>query len=1143
MNSVKQARLLYLCLLAFCTLACQRSGKEEQIRQSQTGTPPHSTKKEFKLFTHRSPSSTGIFFSNDLEESPYRNILLYQYYYNGGGVALGDINNDGHTDIFLTANMGSNKLYLNQGGFRFEDISLQAGLGKSTEPGWYTGATMVDINHDGFLDIYVCRSGNLQPENRRNLLYVNNQDSTFTENAAFYGLDDPGYSVQTSFFDYDKDGDLDMFLINHGLDYYGHLPAYTSRTRDPYIGDKLFRNEEGRFVDVSAEAGILGSKEGFGLGVSVADVDNDGWDDIYVSNDFFEHDYLYVNQRDGTFRESIKSATRQIPFFSMGVDMADFNNDGWQDIMALDMAIEDNRRQKTNLAGISNFQFWQFVDKGYHYQYMYNSLQLNNGPDPKGNISFSNIARLAGVFQTDWSWAALFADLDNDGWKDLLVTNGLRKDVMNNDFIAGLNQNLDKMHSTFTDLSPQKAQEFLDQMPSEKVRNYLFHNQGDLTFKNKAEEWGLDALTFSSGAAYGDLDNDGDLDLVINNLEGEAGVYENNAESAPGKNNFFRLKLKGDAKNPFGIGTKVTLYKNDSLQVQQLYPTRGFQSSVEPILHFGVNQWEELDSVKIEWPDRKVIVLTHVPTNQHITVEHYYALKDPEKQVEKEDKLFQDVTQQVAVDYRHQESKYDDFALELLLPRKFSSEGPCLQTGDVDGDGFDDLFIGGAKGQAGQLYLQTRQGRFAKATKQPWVQDKEHEDVNALFFDADGDGDQDLYVASGSNEFGPGADLLQDRLYTNDGKGNFIKSAGKLPQLPYNTSSVVAADFDQDKDLDLFIGGGVEPQRYPLSSRSFLLENKEGTFVDVTETKAPELRQPGIVSQALWEDYNGDGWPDLMVVGEWMPIRFYKNQRGTLQPDSTFVKLKMNGQRISQGLTTGWWNCMVPIDLDQDGDRDYLLGNMGRNYRFHPGQEDPLEIFAGDFDDTGKNKIILGYYQNGQLYPIHGREDLTIGMPSLKKKFNTYAAYSRATVEDLLSQFPSSYQLHLKAHMFESVVLQNEGQGNFVVKPLPPQAQISSVQDILVQDFDQDGLSDALLVGNFYEIETKTPRDDAGIGLLLKGGQEGSLKAVPMSKSGFYVPYNARKLAFVETAKGSLVIVASNNQELQVFKVDEKVTQ
>ena len=1103
------------------------------------GTADSTTTQTTARFEKLPREQSGVHFANRLPEDRYRNILLYQYYYNGGGVAAGDVDNDGDTDLFFTGNTVANKLYRNEGNLEFQDVSIAAGIVPVQGANWCTGVTMADVNADGWLDIYVSRSGNLQPENRQNLLYINQQNGTFQEQARAYGLNDPGYSVQAAFFDYDRDGDLDMFLINHGMEYYGQIPRQRSGSNsDPFIGDRLYRNDEGKFVDVSQAMGIQRSAEGYGLGVGVADLNNDGWDDIYVANDFFEHDYLYLNQGgDLGFRESIHFATRQTSFFSMGVDLADFNNDGWQDAVVLDMAAEDQQRQKANMAGISRAKFSELVEQGYHHQYMFNSLQLNNGLVPssfsENEVSFSNIARMAGVAQTDWSWAPLLADFDNDGWKDMLITNGLRKDVLNNDFIAGLGEDLQRLNTNFVDLSPEAARQQLDRIPSQKVPNYLFRNQGDLTFENQTAAWGLGEPTFSNGAAYADLDNDGDLDLVINNLDDFASVYEN--RSAPADGRFLRVRLQGNTQNPFGVGSKVTIYYNDSLQFQQLYPTRGFQSAVEPILHFGVGAWETIDSLRVEWYDRKTTVLTNVASNQLITVAYQQAENfsvipaDPRRPA-----LFREVTGTAGLNFTHRESAYDDLDYEFLLPRQFSRQGPALVTGDVNGDGQDDVFVGGARGQAGQLLLQTARGTFTKAAAQPWSQEAESEDVRACLFDADQDQDLDLYVGSGSNEFDSGAVLLQDRLYLNDGRGGFTRADQVLPDLRTNTASVAATDFDQDGDLDLFVGGGVTPKRYPHPASSYLLENQGGTFVDVTLRRAPDLSQPGIVNDALWTDYNQDDWPDLLLVGEWMPIRFYTNQKGALQLDTTLT-LQRDGVILKHSQTAGWWQSVAALDVDGDGDQDYLLGNAGRNQRLHLAREKPVELFAGDFDENGTGDLLLGYHQAGKLYPVAGREDLSTQMPLVKKLYPNYATYARATVPEMLAQFPGKSQVHLRAHTFAHVYLRNEGSGTFSLQALPPLAQMSSVRAITTHDVDGDGREDALLVGNTYETETKTPRDDAGVGLLLLGDSTRGMLAVPMRESGFYAPHNARGVAWVKGQRPRIV-VANNDASVQVFQ-------
>ncbi|MEM8969272.1 MAG: FG-GAP-like repeat-containing protein, partial [Bacteroidota bacterium] len=673
-----------------------------------------SVVKESPKFKKLTSEQTGIYFINEVAENRFRNILLYQYFYNGGGVAAGDIDNDGKTDLFFTGNMVSNKLYRNQGNFHFEDISIAANILPSGSNSWCTGVVMVDVNADGWLDIYVSRSGNFTPENRQNLLYINQRNGTFQEKAKEYGLNDPGYSIQAAFFDYDRDGDLDIFLMNHGMETYTGRVLSKSDQRDPYVGDKLYRNDGGKFTDISNQAGIIGTQHSYGLGLTVGDVNQDGWDDIYVANDFYEHDYLYLNNQDGTFTESIHQATGQISFFGMGVDMADFNNDLWPDIAVVDMAAPDQYRQKANLAGISEAKFWDFVDKGYHFQYMYNSLQLNVPLPASTNskpVAFSNIARLAGVDETDWSWAPLFADMDNDGWQDLFITNGLRKDVLNNDFVAGINQELEAMNARFVDLNEPAAQLLLSQMPSQKIANYLYHNQGDLTFKSVSESWGLGEATFSNGAAYADLNNDGYLDLIVNNLDDFATIYRNQPPS--NRSHYLRIKLRGASSNPFGIGAKVIIHQASTSQMRQLQPTRGYQSSVEPILHFGLGD-KPVDSLQIIWPDGLIQTLVQVEANQTLTLSYQDATSVPIASKATSIPLFEEITEQVNLPFHHKESDFDDFDREFLLPHQLSDFGPALATADVNGDGLDDFFIGGASGQPGELFIQSVSGEFAR---------------------------------------------------------------------------------------------------------------------------------------------------------------------------------------------------------------------------------------------------------------------------------------------------------------------------------------------------------------------------------------------------------------------------------------------
>ncbi len=1116
-----------MLLLAVILLAACRQNSTSQ----QGGTVDSQP-----LFTSLPASQTGVVFQNEIPENSRMNSMVYEYFYNGGGVATGDINNDGLPDLYFVANLKDNKLYLNQGNFTFEDITEKAGVQGSF--GWSTGVTMADVNADGWLDIYVCKSGKGKPEDRENELFLNRGDGTFEEAAAKFGLNFPGYSTQAAFFDYDRDGDLDCFLLNHNVTPVNtNNPEIFKAKNEEWVGDKLFRNDAGKFTDVSRSAGLLGNPLGFGLGVSIGDLNNDGWPDIYVGNDYIEQDYLYLNNGDGTFIERGKQATGHTSNFSMGTDIADFNNDGWADLISLDMVAEDNYGIKTSMSGMNPAAFNHAVAHGFHYQYMFNALQLNNGfasQNADGQlVKFSEMAHLAGVSNTDWSWAPLLADFDNDGWKDLFVTNGLKRDFRNNDFRKHKLERLAAAKKNSEDMA-KVVEELVAQTPQRKTANYLFRNNGDLTFSKKTTEWGIGETSFSNGAAYADLDADGDLDLVVNNIDSPAFILQNNC-----RQRYLQFELRGMPGNTFGIGAKVILHSENGTQVAENYPTRGYQSAVEPMLHFGLGNANEVEQVDVIWPDGRSQFLENVSANKRLTLN--YADAKPihrEAAANTPAALFQDITSAVGINHRHVENDFDDFARESLLPHKMSEFGPALAVGDVNADGLEDFFIGGAKGHAGELYFQQTDGSFQPSAFPIWQKEKDYEDVAATFFDADNDGDLDLYVVSGGNEMEPESPLLQDRLYLNDSKKQFVTNGRLLPKMPASGSCVKPFDFDNDGDLDLFVGGRQVPGKYPFPASSFLLKNDGGMFEDVTVELAPALAQPGMVTDALWTDFDGDGQTDLIVVGEWMPLRFFKNQDGSLQPATPSILQSPNPSILK---TEGWWSSIASTDFDSDGDTDYLVGNLGLNYKYRASAEAPFEVYCHDFDENGSLDIVLGYHNQGGLYPLRGRECSSGQMPFLKEKYPDYHSFGSASLVEMYGEAKLAAALHLQAHQFASVYLENLGGGKFNLRPLPNRAQLSSVNGILPGDWNGDGKPDAIIAGNMHQSEVETPRNDASIGLFLQNAGVGKWTVVPPFESGLYLGGDVKKLAVIQLGNGgsatTAFLVGNNNSELQLIQI------
>lgn len=1069
-----------------------------------------------------SPKHTGIEFRNDVPESLDQNIYRFTNFYNGAGVAVGDINNDGLTDIYLSANVNTGKLYLNQGDFKFRDITKGSGL--DTISGWKTGVTMVDINQDGFLDIYLCRSGQEKPKDRSNLLFVNNGDLTFSEQGKEYGLNDWGISVQATFFDYDLDGDLDMYLLNNSLNPERRIFInFHDQDIHPYTGDKLFNNENGYFSEVKEFIGINRSKLGDGLGVAVVDLNNDLYPDIYISNDFAGRDYLYFNNGDGTFNESALKSMEHISYSSMGNNAADIDNDGWQDLFELDMRNSSHYGRKTNMTAINPGAFKLLVELDAHYQYMRNTLQLNNG-----NETFSDIAPMAGVTDTDWSWSPMLTDLDNDGYKDLFISNGMRKNTNNNDYIEFKDKLIEEEKEKVNPDFESMIWEILNSLPVEKAVNQVFKNLNGLVFQNYNETWGVTAPSFSNGAAYADFDNDGSMDFVFNNIDQVAHLYRNNASKINGYH-FLRVKLMGSSANINGMGAKVMVQTGYEKQYLEQQVSRGYQSSMDFVLHFGLGQREVVDLLKVTWPDGRVSELTNVEVDRLLTVDHRNS-ELPSPSEEKRHMLFSDVTAAYGLNHKHIENEFDDFMREVSLPHKMSTFGPALSVGDINDDGLDDFYVGGAMGFEGAVYIQHSKGSFTPTYQKDIFSDRGQEDTDAQFFDADGDGDLDLYVVSGGNELPAGNDYYQDRLYFNNGRGYFTRSQDALPSLKASGGVVRAHDFDGDGDLDLFVGGRLLPGQYPKSDRSYLLENVNGKYKDVTAAHSEALEYPGMVSDALWSDYDGDSAKDLILVGEWMPVTIFRNNAGQLEykEDSTLFN------------SNGWWFSITEGDVNKDGRMDYIIGNLGENYQHKTTPESPFNLFSNDFDNNGSMDIVLGYYENDTLFPVRNRENSLKQIPDIQNRFKDYHSFGSATLEEIYGSDYLEESLKLEAKTFSNGILINTEAG-FEILKLPQIAQISAVFGIIYDDFDKDGFKDIIIAGNLYNSEMETPRLDAGKGLFLKGDGKGGFQAWRVYDSGLFIPGDVKKLKAIQLGKGPSarkgVIAGINNNYVRLITV------
>lgn len=1081
-----------------------------------------------RLFTLMPPEVTHADFINHLDydtqlEKKF-NIYTYRNFYNGGGVALGDVNNDGLLDIFLTSNMGPNVLYLNKGDFVFEDISAKAGV--TGEGQWSTGASIADVNGDGWMDIYVCNSGNVDSDERHNELFINNGDLTFTEKAAEYGIDNDGYSTHGAFFDYDKDGDLDLYLLNNSFKAIGSFSLENNLRyqRDSVGGDKLYRNDGDHFTDVSDQAGILGSIIGFGLGVTVGDIDQDGWMDIYVSNDFFERDYLYLNNHDGTFTENLTHMMRCISAASMGADMADINNDHYPEIFVTDMIPEHDARLKTKTTFDSWENYKTNADNGYYYQFTRNMLHLNNADG-----TFSEIGRLAGVYATDWSWGALIMDLDNDGLKDIFVANGIYQDLTDQDYIQYFS-NRDMVMSIISGKEVD-YKTLIDAIPSVKLPSYAFKNLGNFAFKNEAHVWGLDEPSHSNGSAYGDLDNDGDLDLVVNNVNMPMFIYRNETVQKKPDHHFLKVILKGEGKNTNAIGAHITAVHQGKFYYLEQMPMRGFKSTMDFRPNLGLGGITTLDSLVVRWPDDRVTLLTDVPTDQILTLYQKDARPVPVHLVDSvhvEHHLFRDVTEDFHIPYEHIENDFDDFVREKLLYHMRSTEGPHLCKADVNGDGLEDIYAGGAKGQAGVLLIQQKDGTFKSQQQDLFDRDKISEDMDCAFFDADGDGDQDLYVASGGNEFPSSSSALSDRLYMNDGTGKFEKSGQILPSGKYeSTACVRPADFDKDGITELFVGIRLKPFAYGVPVNGYILENDgSGHFINRTAEVAPGLLNLGLIRDMQWSDIDGDNDLDMIIVGDWMSPTVFLNQDGKFARDT----LAFGNQKIF-----GWWNCLSAGDLDMDGDVDFVAGNLGLNARFHASPEKPVTMYVNDFDLNGSVEQIVCVFEGDSSFPLALKHDLVSQLPGLAKKYDTYEKYKNQQITDIFPAQQLKNALRLEATHLQTALFLNDGHGRFTMKDLPLETQLSAVYAAAIEDVNADGFPDILLGGNLYNVKPEVGRYDASYGNCLLGDGKGNFRNVPVRYSGFLLQGEIRDFLPLEIAGKTRILVARSNGSLQVF--------